>query len=418
MKNKLATILLSLLIAFVLWTYVITVVDKETDTTFYGVPIVLTNESVLTDRGLMVNMDTMPTVTLNLSGNRSDLNKLNAQNITLSVDLSKIYEEGEQLVSYTIYYPYDISGDAFNTVAQPTRVTLNIEKRVSKEVPVQILYDGKVPDDYICDTENPVLDTSVVTVVGPNSVIEQITQAVITVDLTDRVESIVDTFRYTLCNAEGEPVDAQMVTTDVGEINLTLKIQRLKEVPLVLTVLAGGGATEATSQIDIEPQTIRIAGSDAILAEVTEVNLGTVNLADVTESEWTTSFPVKLPEGVTNLTNVEEAKVTVSFPDLRTTTLRLTDIQTVNAPAGLEVELVTQELQVTVRGPKELVDKMKETDLSATVDLTDASLGATTVKANIVIGSGFEAVGAIGSYSVYVTLREAEAENGTDGAGT
>lgn len=421
MKSKLATAVLSLIIAFGLWAYVITVVSPESDAYFYNIPVVLQNDSALTDRGLMVTTENVPTVTLHLKGNRTDLNKLTSSNITLLADLSKIYETGEQSLNYTIVYPNNILNNAFTTLAQtPTQIKLNIEKRVSKQVPVKVVYEGKVPDEYMCDTENPVLDYTEVTVTGPSPVIEQIESAQILVNLTDRVESITESFRYTLCDGDGEPVDAKQVVTDVGEINLALKIQRFKEVPLKLTVVDGGGATQATSQIKIEPATIQISGSDALLEELTEVNLGTINLADLTENNAAMTFSIKLPEGITNLTNVAEAQVTVSFPDLRTVHFKVTNIQLVNVPEGLSAELVTKELQISVRGPKDLMDKMKNTDLYVTVDLTGASLGSTTVKAQVVIGSGFEAAGAIGSYSVNVTVQEAEEgkANGTGGTGS
>ena len=51
------------------------------------------------------------------------------------------------------------------------------------------------------------LDYPTVTVVGPASVADQIEKAVIEVDLTERRESISESFRYTLCDAEGNPVD-------------------------------------------------------------------------------------------------------------------------------------------------------------------------------------------------------------------
>ena len=78
MKNKLIYALLSFVIALGLWFYVIAVVSPESEETYYNVPVVLQNESVLTEKGLMIITQNKPSVTLRLRGNRSDLNKLNA----------------------------------------------------------------------------------------------------------------------------------------------------------------------------------------------------------------------------------------------------------------------------------------------------------------------------------------------------
>jgi hypothetical protein len=54
MKQKILYGLLALAVSFGLWLYVITVENPASETTFYNIPVVLDNESVLADRGLMV----------------------------------------------------------------------------------------------------------------------------------------------------------------------------------------------------------------------------------------------------------------------------------------------------------------------------------------------------------------------------
>ncbi len=120
--------------------------------------------------------------------------------------------------------------------------------------------DGTRSEDYLYDTENVQLDYSTVNVIGPASVADKIRQAVIEVDLTDQVESISESYRYTLCDEEGNPVDAAEITTDVEEIHLDMKIQRIKELKLVAQVTYGGGATEENTTITVNPASIRVTG--------------------------------------------------------------------------------------------------------------------------------------------------------------
>ena len=102
MKRKFVYGLLSVLIAFGLWLYVVTVVNPEWEETFYNIPVALENEQILHDRGLMLVSDEDPEVTLRLSGNRADMIKLNSSNITIRADLSRIYSAGEQSINYSI----------------------------------------------------------------------------------------------------------------------------------------------------------------------------------------------------------------------------------------------------------------------------------------------------------------------------
>ncbi len=145
MKNKVIYALLSAVIAFGLWLYVITVVNPEADQTFYNVPVVMTNESVLKDKGLMIASDGDLYATLVLKGNRTDLNNLKSSDITLIADLSKINEDGKQKLNYTISYPGQFGDNAFEVLSHtPDKVELDIVRWASKEVDVVINSSGAV----------------------------------------------------------------------------------------------------------------------------------------------------------------------------------------------------------------------------------------------------------------------------------
>ena len=411
-RNKLLSLLLAVTIAFVLWVYVITVVSPNSEATFYNIPVVLQGEPMLESYGLMNVTEHIPTVTLKLSGNRSDLNKVNSSNITVVADLSKVYEAGTTNLRYSISYPGDIPSGAFKEESRyPGTITIEVERKIKKDVPVNIRYVGELSEDFIVDKENKILDYNTVTVAGPESVIDQITKAIIDVDLTGKTVSFSNNYRYSLCNAQDEPVDAQKVDTNVAQVNLTLYIERVKELPLVLTVVSGGGATEETSDIKIDPATVKVSGSDLVMEKLTELNLGTINLGEVLE-DTEMEFAIVLPEGVKFMDpDVETAKVTLKFPNLGTRTLSVSDIQARNVPAGMEVEFLTKSLNVTIRGDKNVIKNIVPPDISVIVDFADAQLGSYTVKPIIRLANIYSSVGAIGNYSVSVTVRSTT-ENG------
>lgn len=407
MKSKFLRILLSAVVAFALWCFVIMVEQPESENTYYDIPVVLQYEDVLAERGLMI-VSERPTVTLRLSSTRTNLNNLNESNINVIANVASISAPGTHEITYSISYPGNVPPSAVTVKSQSTdMVKLKVEKRVTKRVDIVPVYTGSVPEGMIADKENAVLDYDYIEVSGPEAVVEQIDQAIIQVDLTDKTETLVGEFAYILCNAAGEPVDAAMVTTNVETINLTLKIQRVKEISLKVTVIPGGGATEATSSITIGPKTIRVSGSDALLEGLDELDLGTINLAELI-GDTNLTYPIVLPEGITNETGITEARVSVKFPNLRVRTMQITAIEAINVPEGMEVEMITQSLQVSLRGPAAMVGAMTERDILVTVDFTDAELGTDTKKATITISSKYDGVGAVGTYSVSVTVKEAE----------
>ncbi len=410
MKKKVLTALLSLAIAFGLWTYVIYVVNPEFEQTYENIPVLLEGEGILEERGLMITANANPTVNLKLKGNRTYLVELDSGNTSVIADVSKISKPGTLYVAYTESFPGDIPDNAIEVQTRnPDTITLVVEERVTKAVDVVLDY-GKtnVPEGFICDKEGITFGSSgsTVTVTGPKSVIDRITQAVISIDLSERRESIIDeAFVFTLCDRDGEPVDSQMVKTNVGEVDITLRIQRYKDITLKVEVIDGGGATEKTSAITILPDKIRISGNETMLEKIEDTMIiGTIDLSKYMEDTQLT-FPITLPEVVTNESNLEEAVVDLKFPNLSITKIAVADIQAVNVPEGMEVDMITQKLEITLRGPSALVGKIEATDIAVTVDFTNAELGTATMRAEVVINSEFKDVGVVGTYQVSATVQ-------------
>ena len=405
MKSKLLTALLSVAIALSLWLYVVTFVSPTTDKQFQNLSVSLQGETLLQDRGLMITTKELPTVSLHLEGSRTNINKLSNSNITVFADVSRIGEVGTHRLTIVPVYPSDVQNNAVNILNQnPTVITVEVERRISKEVPVDVEYVGTLPEGYMADKENKTLSHEMVAISGPQSVIDQITSAKIYVDLEQQVESISETYTFTLCNAQDEPVDAQLVTTNVSGVSLTMKILRTKELQLLVNVIDGGGATKDNSDITISQKSILVSGSDSLLENLESLELGTINLAEILEDQVLT-FPIKLPEGVTNETGVTEVTVDVQFSKLATKKVKITNIEAINVPAGLTAQLITQRLDIQIRGPKKTVEKIDVSKIVAKVDFTDAQIGMATVKAEIIIDA--DKVGAVGTYNVTAKLTAA-----------
>lgn len=411
MKSKILHFALSLVIAFALWLYVISVVSPESMETYYDIPISYQND-ILEERGLMI-VSEKPTVTLELKGNRSDLNELNANNITILVDLSDIKAPGTQMLKYDVSFPANLPNNAFQTLSQtPNLLQLKVENKIKKALPIQLEYIGSVPEGFIADKENPVMDTAVVEISGPESSVEKIAYAAIQVDLTDQTESVVGAFQYVLCDEAGEPVDAGMVTTNVEEVNLSIKIQAIKELPLILNLVEGGGAAEDTCKLELTRESIWVSGNEARLKDLEFVELGTVNLAELKGESNTLTFDIILPEGVTNMTGEAQVTATITFPDLskKKITVGKDAFVISGVPKDAEVVWLTEFVEIELRGPKAKLKKLTEKDVTVAVDFTGEELGSISKVPKITLGSKYSDVGAISVSTVMATLQMGEPE--------
>ena len=411
-SSKLWTVLISLACAFVLWLYVISVVSPGSTETFYNIPVVMQGQGALESRNLIIMKGGSPTVTLELSGNRSDLMKLNSYNITVTADLSKIYDAGEHSLPYNIFYPGDIANNAVEEQSRsPGTLDIYVEWIVEKEIPVKINWSGVVPTTHIAYREERELDYEKITVRGPSSVVEKVDRAEINVNLEGKTEPITEAHRFLLVDKDGEEVVSDLLETSVNgtkvsQVNVTVQILQKMEVPLLVEVIDGGGATKETASIRIlttgkDPKqisSITVAGLASALELINlETPILTVNLA-----EYPQDADILVPLtflNVTNVSQITEVLVEIRFPELQVREFKLDKILPVSVPAGMQATVETQELTVQVRGPKELVEKMTEDDFIVTVNLAGEMQGSFTKEPEITISSKFVQVGILGDYS-------------------
>ena len=407
MKNKLVSIALSLLIAFGLWMYVITEVSPNSEQPYLDIPVKMEGETLLRERNLIITDISSTNVDLTLSGNRTDLNELNSSNITLKADMTKIYDPGVHKIGYDIILPGHVASNAFTRVSQyPDSITVTVERLIrNKEIPVNIVYQGKAAEGYVVRRADAVLDNTHILVTGPESVVNQITQAVITVDLEGQTESISQNYRFTLCNKDGEGVNSELITVNIEEVHMDLTIHRKKQVDLTVTVVPGGGATEEDVELTLSIDSIQLSGSDIALQQVGDtINLGTINLADY-ETSTEIIFTIPVYEGVTNDSGETEVKVKLAFRGLMTREIVITEFLITGVPEGYEGKVITEKLTIKVRGRSELVSKLTAQDISARVDFTGEEPGDATVRVNITFSGKYKALGVLGKPTVTTSLQ-------------
>lgn len=408
MKSKILTALLSVVIAVGLWFYVVTVISPNSDKEFNNIPVGIQGTKVLEERNLMIMSTDVTTVKLHLEGNRVDLNKLSSASITADVDVSKIYEAGTYELRYTTTFG-DMPSSAFTVLEKtPGSVKVVVEEKVTKTIPVHIEYTGEVAQNHRAETDEVVLDVESVTITGPKSVIDTIAMARVDVKLDGNKESLNTKLPIILCNANKEPVDAQHVVTNVAEVVLSLRIVGIKEVPLVYEVLDGSGATKDTTKFVLSPATVKISGSDAQLATIDEIKLGTIDLSTIL-TDTQVKRDIKLPEGTEGVkidSDVKQATIDVSFPALAIKTVTVSNIQVIGEPVGYKVSLETVSIDIQFRGPKANMEAFTEEDIVVTVDFSGAQEG--TAEQVAVITWLDSKVGAINPDAEYVISAKIE----------
>ena len=405
-KNKLGALALAFAIALGFWMYVVAYVSPEYSKTLYNIPVALEGKGMLTDRQLMLLSEEDYLVDIKVTGSRQDVSKIDSGNLQVVADLSGISEAGEYKLTYSVIYPGDVPSGSVSSQKDPDRVTVLVANKRTKEIPVRVRYNGDVPADYIKDTAALELDHSFVEITGPESVVDRIDHATITVDCEGRTDTIYESYRYELQDIENEPVDAGWITTNVSEVRVYLPVTMVKKIPLTVTIMNGGGATADTVKLVFEPSEISVSGSETALNALTELNLGTIDLAQVT-GDTVREFEINLPEGIRNVSNLPTATVSITFPDLAIREFTVTEFLPLNLAEGMDWEPLTKQLTIKVRGLKSEVQRLLESEILVQVDLSEVE-NTSAVEPIITFPEHLGSLGQLGSYSVSVQVMPQE----------
>lgn len=416
MAKKLLTAATALAISFALHLYVVMVVGPEYQDTFRGVKVELVGEDVLKQRGLMVIEDVEDlTVDLVLAGNRKELNKLSSSNITVTLDVAQITGPVDTPFDYKISFPSNVAQSAVTVESQnPSGFALNVVWTKESTVPVEVYFDeAMIADGYgYLPVEK---ELSEIQIVGPKDVVEKIKEARIDLNLAEQTKSdISGEYVATLCDENGQEVDARYVTVTpntADKINVTLPVRMKKVLPLTVEVVDGGGATAQNTGIKLEYTDITVLGAEEALKDLEEISLGTIDLGQIEAGDEPLKLPVNLPDGVINRSGFTEVTVTVELPSLisKDFVINRDDIQILNMPEGVDIEISEVQLVVRVRGTQNAVNALTVQMLKASIDFAEAKSGMMKDwPVEVYISGEPQNVGVVGGpYAVWIEVKTA-----------
>ena len=400
LEKRWVCVLLSVLLAIAFWAYVRAAVDPNGTTNIHNVRVETTGANVLASQGLAVSEITPQVVELQVEGPTSARTNLlrNRSGLYVRVDVSSCVE-GENTLRWREVWPEGINTD--DLTAQRSTVTVKVEKLYSKTFDIRFRLEGKVAGDYQMGT--PAIEPAEVVVSGP---VEQVNQV-------DRVEAVLRTAEL----SERFAGDLELIPMDkqgksLADLELTLSAEtayvvvpvvKTKEVKLTVNLLPGGGATSDDAVPDIEPKTIVVSGAEADLEGLEEISLGSISLSDVVGTN-TFTRPITLDPSLTNESGLTTATIKVTVEGLDTEVFAVNNIRTTDPPEGYTVDVVTQSVLVTVRGPAEELAQIDASQIQIVADLSDVTtLGTSRVQARVYLNAT-STVGVIGDYTIVVDI--------------
>ena len=305
-------------------------------------------------------------------------------------------------------YPY-FNGRITRTQQSPSPITLNVAELYHKTVDVRCEITGNVAEGYSAGELQ--ISPTEIEVRGDQADVDAVSYAKVTLDLGEDATSTVSGELPIQFYDENDQLleDTSLQTTE-ETIQVTLPVYVTKELRLTMDFQESAGARASNVTYEIEPSTILVSGPAEVLNSMDSIVLDTFDLASL-GSTTNYSYAIPIPEGCENLSGVTRATLRISFRDMQRTTVTATNFILQNAPDGRDVNLLTEQLAVSIFGTSGNVEAITGDDILVTVDLADfgSAVGTYTVPAEVtVLGRDVGVSG--GPYRVRVTISEQTAD--------
>lgn len=403
-NSKWLYVILSVLLATIFWMFVRNVEDPEQGSTIRNIPVTIVGENILEGQGLTVKEISTETVSLKVYAPLSLLERMR-DNMSVTVDVSKCSAPGDYTLTYNLIYPPNVSvSDVEINERIPSEITVTIDRLTSRPFEIEPRLQGSIAEGYQAGSWTLSQDT--VTISGAADQVSQIASVEAVLEgenLTERISSDVP---LVLLDKDGNVLNDLDVKLSIDSVYITLPIVVVKTIPLMVNFVSGGGVNEddtnAYSFITF-PSTLTVSGEKDDMEELTEIYLGSVDLAKVVGTS-SFSFPIELDPRLENVSGITQATVTVSVNNLATRTLNVETIDLINPPAGKTATKVTQMCSIVVRGQEEELELLDPSQIRIVADLSDVtSVGSCTVPVRVYLNASQD-VGVIGEYTIVVNI--------------
>lgn len=407
-NNKFAFVF-SILAAVVLW-----VITASTDTESYpraitNVPVNITISDAAQKNGLKVFSPVNTTATVYVKGNSLVVNQLKSSDLQVTAPMaSKISEPGTYSFTLASVKEGDLT-DYNVTSISPEQAIITVDKYKEKTFDIEsnITYKSGYSADPSYFVSAPALSTDTVTVSGPEKQVAQVNKVAYSYEITDTLtESKNFTAKLVMYDSNNNEISGNGLELDTDKVEVTIPVLPRKVLPIkAVFTNKPSGVQLSSSNMQITPQNIEVAGPAAVLSGLISVELEPIDFSSVSPSHSTFTADVNLPSTCNNLSSIPTATVKLDLSDYDTRTISVSNFNVKNLSSGKTATVYTKKLSVTIVGPKDEVAKLTSGNVIGQIDMSDKGslTGLTEMPVTFSI-SNTNSCWAYGSYMANVNI--------------
>lgn len=375
LTNNLGLKILSVFAAIVIWLVIVNIDDPVIKKSFSGIQVEVINENAISDMNKTYEvLDGSDIVTATVTAKRSVIENMSRDYIKATADLKQL----SFMNTVPIEFKSSRYADQIESITSRTsNIQVEIENKLTKQIRVNVDTTGEVQDGYVIGKITP--NVNVISVTGPESVINDITSAKILIDINGMNANFVNSVPVTLWGSEEAPIVDDAVTCSMTEIRTEVEVLETKEIPIIASSTGSPSQGFSTTGIVIcDPSSITVAGAGTKFDGLSSITIPSdrINVDGATEN-MTFSIDINkyLPKEIMladeSDSGVIDVTVVVEAHEINKVVIQPQDIKIDNLPEGYKAQIINTAasgIEISVSGLAENLTKLNGWKITGITD--------------------------------------------------
>lgn len=406
-QNSKFLLIIALLSSFAIWMYMSMGSTNDTNVTISNIPIQIELSDEARNTGLQIFSGGEQTASVTVTGNRTILGSINESDITVTAAANSINSAGSFSLPISAAKTNPSSNFQITSAVVPSTINVIVDyfRESTFQIQENVVY--KVEDGYYAFTS---LSSKSVIISGPQTEISKINKVSAVAELNGTLSDTASAeAKLILYDENNYELSTDLFTMDATSVTATVSVLPEKTVDVKPAYVNKPSGLEITSDmITIEPSSILLAGPEYIIKDMTSVNLEAIDFSTLKNGKKTfQSLGIDIPTDCKNLSNSTTAKVTLDFSKLSSKTFSVDKFTVEGLSDKYKAEVTQNNISVTVVGPKDQINKLSASKITAIIDTSDSNGITGSVQMPVSFKfDGESSCWAYGSYKANLTISE------------
>lgn len=378
--------MLAMILGLFAWFAGTSALDPIITNTIEDIPITVINDSVILDTNKTYDLGEIQTVDVTVEDKRSIIDKLDKNDFTAVIDLSKL--------SYVNAVEVNVSVNNQTTEIKNIKdkvINVSLDDIAYTDFPIEIQTSGEPQEGYAIKQID--LSETSVTITGSENVIKKINKVVAPLNIQNVRDGQELQFTPIVYDKNGDTIDNKKLIFNIDKISAYIYLEKTKKIPLNISIVDDKNSAGQIKDITYEPTEVVIAGNMEKLDAMDSFDITLpvkIDISDDNNTKLTKVIPLRdyLPDGIYLKDENQKATITITYEPFpsKTFTINTSQIEIKNPHSEHIYTFLTDTINVSVIAQKDILNNLKNEDLKLEVNASDI-IGVGTYDVTINISS-------------------------------